>query len=369
MSLNELCPSVKSALETLSTELTGAETARAALLSQVQRHVVEEFAKYPHKLRVQEVNIRARNKAFEKFVKKQKDFVSLKGNARPERQAHAKDVLDHERQRLQGAESTLNASLAAFEAARVHEMQTMLKKLISSQLHFFAKSMEGLSNAYARVCEIDGDREGERLVEEMRKLEALEQKDDHGSHDAAADPHAQAGQLSPSPVSPAPGLPSPTSPTDPAAGVGQAQPQVPAGGGYPQPVHAAPINTANAQVQGFVPGPNPAQGQGMPAAAPAGYPQQVGAFAQAPAVQGYQAAGQMGYGGQGQMQSGQYPAAGQASAQGAMGGVGMVQPQVQGAGYGYSGYGAAQRLGGQKVGGTMPGQGQVTGYVNNEAKI
>ena len=56
----------------------------------------------------------------------------------------------------------------------------MLKKLISSQVHFFSRSIEGMTAAYARVCEIDCDREGERLVEEMRKLEVMEQKDDHG---------------------------------------------------------------------------------------------------------------------------------------------------------------------------------------------
>ena len=181
MSQHEFCPSIKVALETLSTELTSAETARTALLSQLQAHVVSEFTKYPHKLKVQEVNIRARNKAFEKFVKKQRTFVTLKGNAPPHKQAHAKEVFDHERQRLQGAETTLNTSLAAFETARVSEMQAMLKKLISSQVHFFAKSMEGLTAAYARVCEIDGEKEGERLVEEMKKLEALEQKDDHAA--------------------------------------------------------------------------------------------------------------------------------------------------------------------------------------------
>ena len=185
MSQHELSPSIKAALDSLSHELTSAESARLSLLAQLQAHLVNEFAKYPHKLKVQEVNIRARNKAFEKFVKKQKSFVALKGNARPERQAHAKEVFDHERQRLQGAEATLNTSLAQFETARVKEMQAMLKKYISSQIHFFGRSIEGLSTAYARVCEIDGEREGERLVEEMKKLEQLEQKDDHSNIDTA----------------------------------------------------------------------------------------------------------------------------------------------------------------------------------------
>ena len=183
---HEYSPPLKTALETLSTELKAGEAARTQLLAQLQAHVVNEFAKYPHKLRVQDVNIRARNKAFEKFVKKQKQFVAMKGQAKPDKQAHAKEVFEHERKRLQGAETTLNTSLASFESSRVREMQGMLKKYISGQLHFFARSMEGLSAAYTRVCEIDAEREGVRLVEEMQRLESLEQKDDHAAADAGA---------------------------------------------------------------------------------------------------------------------------------------------------------------------------------------
>ena len=186
MASHEYSPPLKTALDTLSTELKASEVARTQLLAQLQAHVVNEFSKYPHKLRVQDVNIRARNKAFEKFVKKQKAFVAMKGHAKPEKQAIAKEVFEHERKRLQGAETTLNTSLSSFEASRVREMQVMLKKYISSQLHFFARSMEGLSSAYARVCEIDPDREGARLVEEMQRLESLEQKDDHAAEAAAA---------------------------------------------------------------------------------------------------------------------------------------------------------------------------------------
>ena len=264
MSQHELCPSIKAALESLSTELTSAEVARTALLSQLQAHIVNEFAKYPHKLKVQEVNIRARNKAFEKFVKKQKAFVALKGNARPERQAHAKEVFDGERQRLQGAEATLNASLAAFETARVKEMQGMLKKFISSQIHFFGKSMEGLSLAYAKVCEIDGEREGERLVEEMKKLEALEQKDDHGQVEAKEGGGAASAQAQqPSAAASAQGAADPA-----AAAAGQTAPQQPQQQmGYPQPAHTlAPLaNTQPQQPQHYPPN----AGGTNPAAAPA----------------------------------------------------------------------------------------------------
>ena len=113
MSQHELCPSVKTALESLSSELTTAEAARTQLLAQLQAHVVSEFSKYPHKLRVQDVNIRARNKAYEKFVQKQKAFVATKGLARPEKQQHAREVFEHERQRLHSAEPDAEQQLGS----------------------------------------------------------------------------------------------------------------------------------------------------------------------------------------------------------------------------------------------------------------
>lgn len=183
MAETEESKTVKDALEVLSNALNTGENHRLLILAHLQGFIVDQFAKYPSKLKVQKVNIEARNKAVKVYCDKERAYQQSAVSGNIPRQNEAREVLERERQRLRSAEDILNGSTGEFERERVGDMKGMLKKYLQAQIYFFSRQLEELTKAYQAVCKIDPEQERAAF---LRKLKALEVDD--GTGIAAAQP-------------------------------------------------------------------------------------------------------------------------------------------------------------------------------------
>lgn len=150
-----------------------------SIASELQFHLCDQFGKYPSKLKLQDINIKERNKSFTKYTKKQSEWLKTRSQtANINRINLARDVLESEKKRLQSAEETLNLSVGAFEAERCEDMKHYLKKLIQCQLFLAMREVESLTKSYEKVCRISPEVERQNWLAEMKQLEAEEQAED-----------------------------------------------------------------------------------------------------------------------------------------------------------------------------------------------
>lgn len=173
MATNEICAPVKTAITTLAQTTDDVEIQREKLLGQYQAYLVEQFDKYPSRVKVQQHNIDTRNKEFKKVAEKQARVNKMRsgGTKTLAKAEEAKQMLDAELKRMSAAEETLNGSVAEFERERLNDVKTLLLRYIKGQIHFYARTLEGLTASYAAVAKIDPDAEVKRLIERLQKLE------------------------------------------------------------------------------------------------------------------------------------------------------------------------------------------------------
>lgn len=174
MSEREGCRAIKDALDKLSKKVDESEQHRQVILGQLQANIVDQFQKYPAKLKVQQANIKARNSAVEAYSSKWKAYQDAKKSGDAKKLHLASEMLAEEQKRMRSAEDTLNASLGQFELERVVDMKSYLKRYIQSQMYYFSRCLEGLSEAYEAVLKIEPEAERAAWLRELKKLEVDE---------------------------------------------------------------------------------------------------------------------------------------------------------------------------------------------------